>query len=395
MTSPTSIARTWSLVVVIAACSPARQAEAGAGLSIDVAPVAATVTLGGTVQFTATVTGAAPGQSTAVGWSVAEAGGGTIEPSGLYRASGGVGRFTIVATSVADAGATRSATVTVTSAGGLTQAQKVALVATRRWVFFHMSTGCNITGGAWAGVASNRLVHDMVFSGSQPCGLYKIVEDAGGGVRVVHPPFMGNQDAIPDDAPDASSDGAGAGTFTIGTFWNNHVIAANESVGNKIAAFDQHLRGYLGAKGSAQALARVSVASPIEAGVKFCWVDDWTADIVTRLFPTYQATMAALEADYPGLHVMHFAAPLQPTDTVRNGYRMAWSDLLRATYPGRVFDVDLVESTRQDGSTYTYGGQRALAPEWSADGPNGHLSEAGANWVGARLLDFLAEVAQR
>ncbi|HYD54409.1 MAG TPA: hypothetical protein VEA99_17360, partial [Gemmatimonadaceae bacterium] len=63
--------------------------------------------------------------------------------------------------------------------------------------------------------------------------------------------------------------------------------------------------------------------------------------------------------------------------------------------PGWVFDLDLVESTRADGSTYTYGGTRALAPDWAGDPPNGHLNEAGANWVGAKLLDFLADVAAR
>jgi len=276
------------------------------------------------------------------------------------------------------------------TSGSLTQAQKVARAATRRWVFFHMSTGCNTMGGAWSGAPTNQLVHDMVFDGSAPVGLYKVVQDAGGGLNVVHPYFMNNLNAVPDDDPDGSTDSAGAGTFSAGTLWHNHVIGSNESVGNKIAAFNQHLRAYLGTPGSAQALSRVSAGNPIYAGVKFCWVDDWTADIVTRLFPTYQATMAQLESDYPGLHIFHVAAPLQPLDSTRNGHRIAWSNQLRATYPGKVFNIDIAESTRQDGSSYTYGGQWALAPEWSGDSPNGHLSAAGCDWVGNKLLDFLA-----
>ncbi|MBK9519500.1 MAG: Ig-like domain-containing protein [Anaeromyxobacter sp.] len=364
-------------------------------ISVSVSPDPGTVPAGGSLQFAATVSNTSAGQSTAVTWTAPDPGGGAVDAAGLYAAPATAGTYHVRATSVADPSRSRLATVVVTPAGGLTQAQKVALVATRRWIFYHMSTGCNFTGGAWSGVPTNELVHDMVFSGSSPCGLYRTVRDAGGGLRVVHPPYQSNLNAVPDDAPDSSATGAGAGRFTAGTFWHAHVIGANESVGNKLAEFDRHLRAYLGAPGSAQALARVSLASPINAGVKFCWVDDWTADIVTRLFATYQSTVAALEADYPGLHVIHFAAPLQPADATRNGYRMAWSERLRTTYPGLVFDVDLVESTRQDGTTYTVGGQRALAPEWSADAPNGHLSEAGTNWVGSKLLDYLAAVAQR
>jgi len=345
----------------------------------------------GTSSSTAAATAARP---TAVTWSVLEAGGGSIDAAGLFTAPATPGTYHVIATSALDPSLFGAATAAVTSSG-LTAAQKVALVATKRWMFFHMSTGCNTMGGAWSGAPTNELVHDMVFGGTAACGLYKAVKDAGGGLRVVHPWFMGNLDAYPDDNPDSSAHSAGAGAFTAGTIWHNHVIGANESVGNKIDAFVSHVRAYLGAPGSAQALARVSPANPIFAGVKFCWVDDWTADIVAREWAHYAGAMAQLESDYPGVHVMHFAAPLQPADAARNGYRMAWSNKLRATYPGLVFDIDLVESTRQDGSVYTYGGERALAPEWSGDSPNGHLSEAGTNFVGARLLDFFATLAQR
>lgn len=364
-------------------------------IQVQVTPVPATVATSGTLQFQATVSNVPAGQSTAVTWTAPDANGGTVDAAGLYRAPATAGTYHVRATSVANPAIGTTVAVTATGSGGLTQAQKVALVATRRWVFYHMSTGCNFTGGAWSGVPTSELVHDMVFTGTQPCGLYRSVRDAGGGLRVVHPPYMSSLTALPDDAPSAGATGQGAGTFSAGTFWHNHVIGANESVGNKVAAFDQRLRAYLGPRGSAQALARVSPSNPIYAGVKFCWVDDWTADIVTRMFPTYRSTMAALEADYPGLRIFHFAAPLQPSDTARNGYRLAWSNQLRTTYPGWVFDVDLVESTRADGSTYTYGGTRALAPDWSGDAPNGHLNQAGANWVGAKLLDFLAALAQR
>jgi hypothetical protein len=366
-------------------------------VQVQVTPAPATVVVSGTLQFSATVLNLGAGQSSAVTWTAPDAGGGTIDAAGLYRAPATAGTYHVRATSVAVPSAGATVAVTVTASGGSTQAQKVALVATRRWVFYHMSTGCNLTGGAWSGVPTSELVHDMVFNGTQPCGLYKTVRDAGGGLRVVHPPYYNNINAVPDDAPDSSATGQGAGALTAGTFWGDHILhnEVAESVANKIAAFDRRLRAFLGPRGSAQALARVSTTNPLYAGLKFCWVDDWTSDIVTRMFPTYQSTVAALEADYPGLHIIHFAAPLQPSDYPRNAYRVAWSDRLRATYPNWVFNTDYAESTRADGSTYTYSGARALAPEWSGDAPNGHLSEAGANWVGSRLLDFLADVAQR
>lgn len=381
-------------LATLAACGGAA-APASPPIAVAVSPRTAATELDGFVQFAAATANVAAGLPTGVAWSVRETGGGAIDSAGLYEAPGVVGTFTVVATSLADATRSGTASVAVTSSGELGTAQKIALVAGKRWVFYHMSTGCNVMGGAWSGAPTNQLVHDMVYSSSSPVGLYKAVRDAGGGLNVVHPWFMGNVDAFPDDDPRDVTNGQGAGTFSAGTLWHNHVIAANESVSNKIAAFDRHLRAYLGAPGSAQALARVAPDRPIHAGVKFCWVDDWTADIVTRLFETYRSTMAKLEADYPGVHVLHFAAPLQPLDATRNGYRTTWSDRLRATYPGLVFDTDLAESTRADGSEYRYGGQRALAPEWSGDSPNGHLSEAGSNWMGERLLDFLARVAAR
>lgn len=82
--------------------------------SISISPSSTTVTLSGTQQFTASVTGAS---STAISWAVnGVAGGnaatGTITANGLYTAST-PGTYTVTVTSTSDATLTASATVNV------------------------------------------------------------------------------------------------------------------------------------------------------------------------------------------------------------------------------------------------------------------------------------------
>ncbi len=84
-------------------------------ISVSVSPKTASVVTGGTLVFTATVTGTTPGQSTAVTWSVQEAGGGTVDASGHYTAPGAAGTYHVIATSVADTSKKDTATVTVTN----------------------------------------------------------------------------------------------------------------------------------------------------------------------------------------------------------------------------------------------------------------------------------------
>ncbi|HXY50173.1 MAG TPA: kelch repeat-containing protein [Terriglobales bacterium] len=95
-------------------------AKGSAAVSVLVPQVSvtpATVTLGpsGTQAFTATVAGPA---DTSVTWSIQEAAGGSVSSSGAYTAPASTGFFHLVATSVADATVSGSATITVTSSGG-------------------------------------------------------------------------------------------------------------------------------------------------------------------------------------------------------------------------------------------------------------------------------------
>ena len=85
------------------------------GIAVSISPASASTSAGGSVTFTATVTGSTAGQSTAVSWSVQESGGGTVSASGKYTAPASAGTWHVVARSVADTTKSKTATVTVTT----------------------------------------------------------------------------------------------------------------------------------------------------------------------------------------------------------------------------------------------------------------------------------------
>ena len=75
--------------------------------TVSISPSSASLAVGGTQQFTATVTGTS---DTAVTWSAT---GGTITTAGLYTAPNTAGTYTVTATSATDTTKSASATVTV------------------------------------------------------------------------------------------------------------------------------------------------------------------------------------------------------------------------------------------------------------------------------------------
>ncbi|WNG26381.1 hypothetical protein F0U62_21880 [Cystobacter fuscus] len=82
-------------------------------IHVTLTPTSATVLTGGSVTFTAEVTGAT---DTSVTWSIQEGdAGGTITSTGVYTAPAQGGTFTVVATSVADATKKAEARVTVSA----------------------------------------------------------------------------------------------------------------------------------------------------------------------------------------------------------------------------------------------------------------------------------------
>ena len=81
-------------------------------IAVAITPVSVTLAPGSTQTFTATVTGST---NTIVNWTVQEAGGGSVSNAGFYSAPQATGFYHVVATSVAAATVSGSATVTVTT----------------------------------------------------------------------------------------------------------------------------------------------------------------------------------------------------------------------------------------------------------------------------------------
>ena len=78
-----------------------------APVSVSISPTSATLAVGATQQFSATVTGSA---NTSVTWSATL---GSVDASGLYTAPAAAGTDTVIATSVADPTKSASASVSV------------------------------------------------------------------------------------------------------------------------------------------------------------------------------------------------------------------------------------------------------------------------------------------
>lgn len=80
------------------------------GVSVSVSPTSVAVLANASQSFTCTVTGSA---NTSCTWKVSEANGGTITAAGAYTAPAATGTYHVVGTSVGDAEASATATVTV------------------------------------------------------------------------------------------------------------------------------------------------------------------------------------------------------------------------------------------------------------------------------------------
>jgi hypothetical protein len=97
-----------------AGAAPVASAGAGSvpasGIIVSVSPRIVTVPPGGTQAFTCTVSGSDTGACT---WKVTEAGGGTVDNTGKYSASGSAGVYHVVASSVADPTSSGAAAVAV------------------------------------------------------------------------------------------------------------------------------------------------------------------------------------------------------------------------------------------------------------------------------------------
>ena len=96
-------------VGVTGGCKARRCCDRSGSVSIAINPTNASIQVGGTQQFSATVTGAT---DPSVTWSAT---GGTVSSDGLYTAPSAIGTYAVTATSVADSTKSATATVSVTS----------------------------------------------------------------------------------------------------------------------------------------------------------------------------------------------------------------------------------------------------------------------------------------
>jgi hypothetical protein len=309
-------------------------------VAVALSPLAPSVSAGGTVQFTATVTGSS---DTGVTWAVTEgSAGGTVSSSGLYQAPALAGAFHVVATSAADGTKKATATVTVTALAADLAAQFDVL--SRHALFFdHASVGENLMDG----------VRDRVnaFNGTKPTIINMNV--SAGGLR-----------------PDLITTGVWAESMKLALL-NGDPFA-------KVSQFQNDLASGVGAK--------VDIAF-----MKFCFVDFGGNLDPTALFNAYQSMIAAAKAQYPNIHFVHVTAPLE---TVSNGaynaVREAYSAKVRAAYGTDVFDLALLESTCPGGRRELSGGVPALCGDYTSD--SGHLNANGQAWVVPELVKFLANL---
>jgi len=132
-------------------------------IAVNLVPKNASTTTGGTIAFSATVSGTTSGQSTAVKWSVQEPGGGAVDAAGLYVAPASTGTFHVIAASVADPTKNDVATVAVT-------ATPVIMVS------LSPKTAATTTGGA---LTFSAVVTGTV-AGQSP-GVTWSVQEVGGG----------------------------------------------------------------------------------------------------------------------------------------------------------------------------------------------------------------------
>jgi hypothetical protein len=355
--SPAAFFLPWLVAQLAAGCGSSPAGGLGAALSIVVTPNPASTTTGGSIPFQSSVTGAQPDQSTAVTWSVAPVGG-TIGATGIYVASSNPGTYAVVATSVSDTTRSGSATVTVVAAPQ-SSLDRLRALSSKRIYFQHASVGGQSVG-----------VYDPGgFIGNW--GLLKIIADNPGSGTTV--------------ARDANT-AAAIPTGAIGE-WSHG--ASNGDPDAKLSLFDARIRGGLGGTVN---FALFKLGYPdfdqtgnVNTAAGLVPVATWFAN-------TYRPKMSSLQAAYPATAIVHVTAPLH--STCCNRAIQAWNDELRAAYPGRILDLAYWQTVDSPSGQGTVCGDRTpcIHPRWVRAGDD-HVNQAGADWLGNRLLELLAGLA--
>jgi hypothetical protein len=178
-------------------------------------------------------------------------------------------------------------------------------------------------------------------------------------------------------------------------------VGENRNPSSKIEAFKERMDRGLGD------LADI-------AFFKFCYVDFSANTDPEKVFLEYNSVMDDLARRYPDTKFLHVTAPLVSKESKlrtiakkilgkqlrpyrENAVRTRFNEMMRAEYgeSGLLFDLAMIESTREDGTRLTYGSgsdfMYALVPRYTDDG--GHLNEVGRRLVAEQFLLFLAKAA--
>jgi len=176
-------------LAAIAACtaSPAPSSAtgptgpAGNTIVLTLSPVSASTSTGGSISFTASVTGTV---DTGVGWSVQEGlTGGTVSASGVYQAPAAAGTYHVVATSHADASKFQVAAVVVTAPTGtgvtVTVSPSSAAIDACRTATFNAtvtgSTNKNVTWSVKEGASGGTVTSAGLYTAPPTAGTYHVV----------------------------------------------------------------------------------------------------------------------------------------------------------------------------------------------------------------------------
>ncbi len=169
-------------VVATSVADPSKSATATVNVvarpvvSVAITPIAPSLRMGATQQFSAQVSGTS---DTRVTWTVLQAQGGTISSSGLYTAPATPGTYHVVATSVADPSKSATATVRVLGALNIVIAPGAAgVLAGSQQTFTAFVSGAfdpRVTWSVQEGAAGGTITPDGLYTAPSTEGVYHVV----------------------------------------------------------------------------------------------------------------------------------------------------------------------------------------------------------------------------
>ncbi len=165
------------LLIALAGCTASTgTTPAATSVVVSLAPMAAQVQPGGSVPFTASVTGTADG---GVAWSVQEgAAGGSVDASGVYTAPPTAGTFHVVAASRVDPSRLQIASVTVGASSVQISPASSTVDACKTVTFSASVPGAASPGVSWSvkeGQAGGTVTQGGVYTAPPAAGTYHVV----------------------------------------------------------------------------------------------------------------------------------------------------------------------------------------------------------------------------